>query len=62
MESVEYRSVIRLLFLKGFTLKEALDEMKVVYGENARFQTLASSVQMRSYVSLNCPNSWAPTV
>ena len=35
VESVEYRAVVRLLYLKGSTPKEGLDEMKVVYGEDA---------------------------
>ena len=36
MEPVsEYRAVMRLLYLKGSAPKEALVEMKVVYGEDA---------------------------
>ena len=35
MEAVEYRAVMRLLYLKGSALKEALDEMKADYGEDA---------------------------
>ena len=35
IEPVEYRIVMRLLYLKGFTTKKALDEMKAVYGEDA---------------------------
>ena len=34
IESVEYRTVMRLLYLKGSTPKGVLDEMKVVYGED----------------------------
>ena len=34
IEPVEYRIVIRLLYLKGFTPQEALKKMKVVYGED----------------------------
>ena len=34
VEPVEYRVVMRLLCLRGFTQNEALDEMKRVYGEN----------------------------
>ena len=35
MEQVEYRAVIRFLYLKGRTPREAFDEMKEVYGEDA---------------------------
>ena len=35
MEQVEYRAVIRFLYLKGRTPTEAFDEMKEVYGEDA---------------------------
>ena len=35
IEPDECRTVMRLLYLKRSTLKEALDEMKVVYGEDA---------------------------
>ena len=35
IEPVEYRAVLRLLHSKGSTSKEGLDEMKVVYGEDA---------------------------
>ena len=35
MEKVEYRAVIRFLYLKGRTPTEAFDEMKEVYGEDA---------------------------
>ena len=35
IEPVEYIAVLRLLHSKGSTPKEALDEMKVVYGEDA---------------------------
>ena len=35
MEPVEYRAVMRLLYLKGSTPKKALDEMKAVYWEDA---------------------------
>ena len=34
IEPVEYRVVSRLLYLRGFTPNEALDEMRVVYGED----------------------------
>ena len=34
IESVEYRAVMRLLYLKDSTPKEVLDEMKAVYGED----------------------------
>ena len=34
IESVEYRTVMRLLYLKDSTPKEVLDEMKAVYGED----------------------------
>ena len=33
-QPVEYKAVIRLLYLNGSTPKEALDEMKVVYRED----------------------------
>ena len=35
MEPVEYRAVIRFLYLKGRTPKETFDEMKATYGEDA---------------------------
>ena len=35
MEAVEYRAVIRFLFLKGRTPKETFGEMKETYGEDA---------------------------
>ncbi|XP_014782283.1 protein GVQW3-like [Octopus bimaculoides] len=35
MEGVEYRSVIRFLYLKGHTPKETFDEMEEVYGDDA---------------------------
>ena len=35
IEPVEYIAVLRLLHSKGSTPKEALDQMKVVYGEDA---------------------------
>ena len=34
IESVEYRPVMRLLYLKDSTPKEVLDDMKAVYGED----------------------------
>ena len=55
---------MRILNLKGSALKEALDEMKVIYEEEARHMTLslAWSVQVWSYISGNGPNSWATPV
>ena len=35
IESVECRAVMRLLYLKSSTPKEVLDQMKVVYAEDA---------------------------
>ena len=35
MKPVEYRAVLRLLYLKGIAQREALDEMKAVYGEDS---------------------------
>ena len=35
MESVKYRAVMRLLYLKDSAPKEALYEMKAVYGNGA---------------------------
>ena len=35
MKPVEYKAVMRLLYLKCSALKEALDEMKADYGEDA---------------------------
>ena len=35
IEPVEYIAVLRLLHSKGSTPKEALEEMEVVYGEDA---------------------------
>ena len=35
MEPVEYCTIIRFLYLKGCTPKEAFDEIKTVYGEDA---------------------------
>ena len=35
METVEYRAVIRFLFLKGRTLTETFNEMKETYGKDA---------------------------
>ena len=35
MEPVEYQTVIRFLYLKGHTLPETFDEMKVSYGEDS---------------------------
>ena len=34
IEPVEYRAVIRFLYLKGCTPKEAFDDMEAVYGED----------------------------
>ena len=51
IETVEYRAVIMLLYLKGSTPNEALDEMKVVYGEDAR-HSLEWSVQVQAYIPI----------
>ena len=40
IEPVEYRAVMSLLYLKGSTSKGALDEMKMVYGEDASSYSL----------------------
>ena len=34
MEQVDYRAVIRFLYLKGHTPADAFDEMKEVYGDD----------------------------
>ncbi|CAK1604644.1 unnamed protein product [Parnassius mnemosyne] len=35
MEKIEYRAVIKFLFLKGNTLTEIIDELDSVYGDSA---------------------------
>lgn len=36
MDAVEYRAVIKFLYLKGRTPRETFDETKEVYGEDSR--------------------------
>ena len=66
MEPVEYKAVMRLLYLKGSALKEALDEMIADYGEDAPSYDVVKHWH-RQFKCSHTPveivsDSWAPTV
>ena len=51
MEPVEYRAVIRFLYLKGRKPKGTFDEMKKIYGEDARHMMLFNTCIISSRVA-----------